>query len=303
MFAAAAGLAVGYAALRLLGTLNIQELPRGEEIRLDGVVVAYTVAVAAAHRVRARPDPGRQRAAGEPHRRAARGRPRAAPPVAARARCAARWSSRRSAFAFVLLIGAGLLFASFRQVLAVQPGFNPDGVLTGVGQPAARALHQRQGADRLHARGAAAAARAARRHRGRRDRHHSLRRQQQRQRDFRRGLPDEAGRVGDLAEPDRRDARAISRRCGVRLVRGRFFDDRDGRERRARPSASAASPTRARSIIVDETLAKRFWPDQDPIGRRMYKPSDVTRATSPRSPRRPCSSPWSASSPTSSCTI
>ena len=47
MLSAAAGLAVGYGALRLLGTINIQELPRGEEIRLDGVVVAYTLAVAA----------------------------------------------------------------------------------------------------------------------------------------------------------------------------------------------------------------------------------------------------------------
>jgi predicted permease len=45
---AAFGLLVGYAALRVLGTLNIQELPRGEEIRLDGVVIAYTLAVAAA---------------------------------------------------------------------------------------------------------------------------------------------------------------------------------------------------------------------------------------------------------------
>jgi hypothetical protein len=44
MISAAAGLAVGYAALRLLGTINIQDLPRGEEIRLDGVVVAYTLA-------------------------------------------------------------------------------------------------------------------------------------------------------------------------------------------------------------------------------------------------------------------
>ena len=41
------GLAVAYGALRLLGTINIQDLPRGGEIRLDGVVVAYTVGVAA----------------------------------------------------------------------------------------------------------------------------------------------------------------------------------------------------------------------------------------------------------------
>ena len=48
LVSAAFGLLVGYAALRVLGTLNIQELPRGEEIRLDGVVIAYTLAVAAA---------------------------------------------------------------------------------------------------------------------------------------------------------------------------------------------------------------------------------------------------------------
>src|SRR5206468_5984312 len=34
------------------------------------------------------------------------------------------------AFAFVLLIGAGRLFASFRRVLAVDPGCKADGVLT-----------------------------------------------------------------------------------------------------------------------------------------------------------------------------
>src|SRR5215510_7680947 len=47
LVSAVIGLAVGFVVLRLLGTLNIQELPRGSEIRLDGVVVAYTLALAA----------------------------------------------------------------------------------------------------------------------------------------------------------------------------------------------------------------------------------------------------------------
>src|SRR5262249_4108551 len=43
LLSAAAGLFVGYAALRFLGSLNLQDLPRANEIRLDGVVVAYTL--------------------------------------------------------------------------------------------------------------------------------------------------------------------------------------------------------------------------------------------------------------------
>ena len=45
----------------------------------------------------------------------------------------------------------------------------------------------------------------------------------------------------------------------IRLVRGRFFDARD----------TAEAP---RTIIVDERLAQKFWPGQDPLGRRMYLP-------------------------------
>jgi len=43
---------------------------------------------------------------------------------------------------------------------------------------------------------------------------------------------------------------------GVPLERGRFFTDAD------RPGAE-------RVIIVNETLARRFWPGQDPIGKRL----------------------------------
>src|SRR4051794_16278687 len=138
MIAAAAGLAVGYGALRLLGTINIQDLPGGAEIRLDGVVVTYTIAVAAligfvlglipvanvlpANLTVVLREEGRSGTAG----RGARALRRSL--VVAQV-----------AFAFVLLIGAGLLFASFRQILAVQPGFNPDRVLTAsVSLPRAR---------------------------------------------------------------------------------------------------------------------------------------------------------------------
>ncbi len=43
---------------------------------------------------------------------------------------------------------------------------------------------------------------------------------------------------------------------GVPLVRGRQFDSRDG-------------PDAAPVIIVNETMARRYWPDADPIGRRI----------------------------------
>jgi predicted permease len=43
---------------------------------------------------------------------------------------------------------------------------------------------------------------------------------------------------------------------GIRMIRGRDFDARD---------ATTAAPV----VIVNEETAKRYWPDEDPIGRRM----------------------------------
>jgi predicted permease len=49
------------------------------------------------------------------------------------------------------------------------------------------------------------------------------------------------------------------------LQAGRFFDSRD-------------TATSLPVIIVDERLARKFWPGQDPIGRLMYFPSDIDSA-------------------------
>jgi putative ABC transport system permease protein len=49
---------------------------------------------------------------------------------------------------------------------------------------------------------------------------------------------------------------------GARLHAGRFFEDKD---------TAGSLPV----IIVDRRLARRFWPDQDPVGRRMYFPTEI----------------------------
>jgi putative ABC transport system permease protein len=48
---------------------------------------------------------------------------------------------------------------------------------------------------------------------------------------------------------------------GTGLISGRYFDERDNR-----PDA--------RTVIIDEGVANRFWPHGDAVGRRMYWPTD-----------------------------
>jgi predicted permease len=272
MLSAVLGLAVGYGALQLLGLVNIQELPRGGEIRLDGVVIAYTVGVACviglvlglipvasvlpANLTSVLREEGRGGTSG----------------VGAR-------TLRRSlviaqiAFSFVLLIGAGLLFASFRQVLAVQPGFNPDGILTAsVGLPRSRypdakavAAFTREALVRLRALPGVNSVGATDTIPFGGNNSDSV--------IFAEGYQMKPGE--SVISPSRVTASAgYFETIGTRLVRGRFFDGRDALA--ADPAATMGRhPAAPSSVIIDETLAKRFWPGQDPIGRRMYSPSDA----------------------------
>jgi predicted permease len=259
MTSAAAGLGVGYVTLRLLGALSLKDLPRGYEIRLDVPVILFTLGVAAAiglvlglipaasvlpaNLTTVLREEGRSSTTG----RGARTLRRAL--VVAQV-----------GFAFVLLVGAGLLFASFRRVLAIDPGFDPKNVLTAsISLPRGRYPDDKPIAfigDALARIRALPGVTAA-------------------------GITDTipfGGNHSDsviLAEGyQMRPGESLISPNQVHVspgyfeamratrVRGRFFDDRD-------------APKAPRVIIVDEKLAQRFWPNQDPVGRRMYLPDDI----------------------------
>jgi putative ABC transport system permease protein len=256
---AVAGIGIGYAALRAMNTINLEELPRARDISLDVVVVAYTLAAAAAIGlalglipVVATVGANVLTVLREEGRSATVGRgAQALRRVLVVAQVAA---------AFVLLIGAGLLFATFRHALAVDPGFTASGVLTAaVSLPAARYSDddaQRRFTDealrRVRALPGAAAA----------------------------GITDSLPfgnsasmsvilaegyqpKKGEslLAPSSVRVSPGYFEAMRAKLVAGRFFSDRDTRDG-------------LKVIIVDDRLARRFWPNQNPIGRRMYRPGD-----------------------------
>jgi predicted permease len=161
--------------------------------------------------------------------------------------------------AFALLMGAGLLLASFRQLLKVDPGYSTSGIVTAsTSLPDSRYTKPQ------------------------------VRSQTNQFLEAIRQIPGvvSAGATTDIPFSDnRRDGvilaegyvmkpgeSIISPRhinvspgyfetMGFSLVRGRFFDEHD-------------NETAPHAVIVDERLAKRFWPGQDPVGRRMYQPED-----------------------------
>jgi putative ABC transport system permease protein len=160
------------------------------------------------------------------------------------------------ATAFMLLIGAGLLFASFREILSIDLGFEPEGVLTAsVMLPDARYPEDSD-----------------------------LRAFTQRAIDSIGSLPGvEIASLTDtipfgggysdsvilaegyqmepeesLISPSRMTiAPGYCEALGIPLIEGRYFDERD----------TADAPS---TIIVDERLARKFWPGRSAIGKRMH---------------------------------
>jgi predicted permease len=262
---ASLGLLLGHVSLNAIEWIGFTDLPRAHEIRLDRVVLAVTIAPALLLGIVVGVGPALQLA-----RVDLNGVLR----EEGRSSTGGRTSSyvRRSlvvaqvALAFVLLVGAGLLLASFQRLLAVNPGFVAEHVLTGRINPLAtrysddaslrsyvtRALARVRALPGVESAGISSY------------------------------LPFSWDSSSSVIIPEgyapKPGESVVSpnqlfvspgylEALKVPLLEGRFFTEGD----------TADAP---RVVIIDEQLAKRFWPGQHAVGRRMYlpqTPEDVTK--------------------------
>lgn len=177
------------------------------------------------------------------------------------------------AFAVVLMVGAGLLARTLRELLRENPGFNPTHVVVaniwlpvpndpkvdpyldlarqkGFNRELLRHMNAIPGVDRAGITSALPASA------------HN---------DFD-SLTIAALSIEDRPVESSRDLRAETIRVSpdyfrviqAPLIRGRFFSESDEDEKQ-------------RVAIIDETTARRYWPDRDPLGRRFRIGPDPTR--------------------------
>ncbi len=260
LVAAGLGVAIARWTIGLLGTAAIEQIPRGYDIQMDVRSVAFTFVLALGIGVFLAALPlvslwrvNLNQAVREEGRGGTAGRG---------ARTVRRvLVTSQVALAFMLLAGAGLLVASFQRVMAVDPGFEVGGVLTGmVNAPQARYKADpdlRTFANRLLERvravpGVSGAALADSIPFGQ---------------DFSSNAIFVEGYVlapGEsiLAPTALVVTPGYFETMRIPLVAGRYISDSD-------------TDTAPKVAVVDEKLARKFWKGKDPIGRRMYLPTDL----------------------------
>jgi predicted permease len=253
------GIALGAALLRTLSLIGLEHMPRAGEVQMDAAVVLVSLGLSVAAGLFVALFPlasvskiGISDALHEDSRTGTTGK---------KTRSVRQLLvAAQIGFAFALLMGAALFLASFRRLLQVDPGFRPEGVVTAsVSLPRSKYAKREDWRNFLNR--ALPAVRA---------------------------IPgvSQAGATnviplgGDhndevvLAEGyEMKPGESIIsplmmdvtpgyfEAMGISMVQGRSFDERD-------------NETAPRSVIVDERLAKHFWPDRNPVGQRMYLPSD-----------------------------
>ena len=252
--AGVAGIAAAYAAVRGLVWLAPPDLPRADEIALDWTVLAFAVGVTSLTALACGLWPA-ARLSKVNLQEALRDSGRGVAGSHAAARTRGALLVVQCALAIVLLAGAGLLIRSLGVLRATEPGFRTAGVLT-MRVNASRAAYPQppqvrqfydQLLERIRAlpgvRGAAVTSTL-----------------------FLSNTPssgtftledrppfppsEQIEATTDMVSPGFFDTMQVP------IVRGRALDsrDRDGG---------------ARAILINETFANRYWPNQDPVGKRL----------------------------------
>jgi predicted permease len=270
-FGGVAGILLGAGALKVLVAAGLDKFPRANEVHIDANValVALAMAVAVGVVTGLMPladvfqtnlndslrDGSRTGTTGAKTRRL-----RQALVVA------------EIAFAFLLVTAAGLLLTSFRNLLAVDPGFNTNNVLTASfsaprakykGDPELRSLMTRilDSARVLPGVTSVGSTSAI---------------------PFGGSYSDSVILVEgyrmkpgeSVISPHQLNVTpGYFEAMNIKLVHGRLFDGRDNAD---------ALPT----IIIDEKLAHHFWPDTSPLGRRMYNPQTPEEVNGPTAKTR-----------------
>jgi len=246
------GLLLGYWGMNALVAIAPEGTPRINEVRMDQWVLAFTTGISLLTGFIFGLAPAIQGARADLNDTLKEGGRSAA---GMRSRLRSALVVVEIALSLILLIGAGLLIKSFLRLLNTDLGFNPEKVLSvqlslpeqAYAEPQKRIAFFQQITERMKALpGVEVAATAT-------------------------GLPLSGNfattTFGIQGQPDPgpgkrpvTDVAWISpdyfRALQVGLLRGRFFTDGD---------AAGTQPV----IIVNETLARNFWPDQDPLGKQI----------------------------------
>ena len=247
------GLTLGYWGVKLLVALNRDRIPRAQDISLDGWVVAFTIGISILTGIVFGLVPALQSSRSDLHETLKEG---------GRSGSGGTRSGLRStlvvaeiALALMLLVGAGLLIKSFIKLQQVTPGFQPQNVLVMQlslpnlkysGPAQVDGFYQRLLEKVKAIPGVREASTGTNVPLSGSNSSGSF------QIENRTFPPGQMSPWGSRAWVGSNYLQTL----GIPLIKGRFFDDHDVID----------APGTA---IIDETMARKFWADEDPIGKRI----------------------------------
>ena len=250
----ALGLVFTYGGIQILTTVGPANIPRLSEVGIDGWVLAFTLVVSVLTGIIFGLKPALQSTNPNINEWLKEGQ-RGAPGGALRKRTRNWLVVTEMALALILLIGSGLLIKSFLLLWQVEPGFNPQNVLTMAISPSApkyktradlaalckRLVEQLQTAPGVEAAGIVNQLPFSGRNLG-----------------FNFNVVGQPpARPEDQASANYRlVSPGYLKAMGIPLKRGRDFTEHDKKE---------STPV----ALINETLAKRYFPNEDPIGKQL----------------------------------